>query len=338
MTGLSLCTHITIDHRNLTTWQISWRATGGGRGQCMSVSLRPHNDEPSSLLSLLHMKSVLLIHLCQLQSIRRTINARADTRSSWLCDERWPCACIDDISLNGTGVNAFTFAVRNTTGAVHAWKRERTLIEKPGCTCLRVRRGTVCSWGQIEAKSNRNDTVLTRTRAVGYRVPPQRLPLKGGRSRWKQTRGIHQSSSPFPSSSSRFRCMAVRLWHANKRLFLFSSPLQEKVESKMRSRASNGLVTMENRSLLISFFHSLGFSFSVPSFGWCREVAVRGFEGRDEGEEWWVLCPCQRQLMAHLRLCGWSRVKRDAFWSVTERLHAADFGFILALYLENLTK
>lgn len=156
-------THITIDHRNFTTWQISWRATGGGRlrGQCMSVTLRPHNDEPSSLLSLLHMKSVLLIHLCQLQSIRRTINARADTLSSWLCDERWwPCACIDDISFKGTGVNAFTFAVRNTTGAVNVWKREWTLIEKPGCTCLRVRRVSLqlrTNWSQIQSKWHGTD-------------------------------------------------------------------------------------------------------------------------------------------------------------------------------------
>lgn len=45
-------------------------------------------------------------------------------------------------------------------------------------------------------------------------------------------------------------------------------------------------------SQLISFFHSLGFSFPVPSFGWCQEMAVRRFEGRDElcvrvSASWW---------------------------------------------------
>ncbi len=158
------------------------------------------------------------------------------------------------IYLRGTQHNRCCACVKTRTNAYReTWLH---LFARSARDSLQLR----TNWSQ----SNRNDTVLTRTRAVGYRVPPQRLPLKGGRSRWKQTRGIHQSSSPFPSSSSRFRCMAVRLWHANKRLFLFSSPLQEKVESKMRSRASNGLVTMENRSLLISFFHSLGFLSQSP--------------------------------------------------------------------------
>lgn len=44
---ISVCTHITIDHRNFPTWQISWRATGGGRAEanacpCPFVLLMTH--------------------------------------------------------------------------------------------------------------------------------------------------------------------------------------------------------------------------------------------------------------------------------------------------------
>jgi len=117
----SVCTQITIDHRNFPTWQISWRATGGGRGQSMSVSLRPPND-PSSL-SLYYTKKwakflwYMFGHDTMNKTSTRTlgtINARADILS-WLCgDERWwPCACMDDNSLKGTKVNVFTFTVQH---------------------------------------------------------------------------------------------------------------------------------------------------------------------------------------------------------------------------------
>lgn len=212
-----------------------------------------------------------MIHVWQMRWTGRahahsvgTINARADTLS-WLCDERWwPCACLDDNSLKGTRINVFTFTVQHNNRCCKCVQtRTNAYIEKPAYTCLHVRQLTVCSWGQIEAKCIRNDTVLTRTRAAPGAATSSAIQ---GRAFWLKTSGIHQSISPFPSSSSRFRCMAVRLWHANKRLFLLLSPLQEKVESKMCSRASNGRVTMEHRarslSLSLSLLPSLFLSFT----------------------------------------------------------------------------
>jgi len=123
-----------------------------------------------------------------------------------------------------------------------------------------------------------------------YRVPPHRLPFKGGHSDWKQTSGIRQSISPFPSSSSRFRCMAVRLWHANKRLFLAQVPSKKKSNPKCALELPMGewpWSTALARSLSLSLLPSLFLSFThlfffpSPLIRLILEMAERMFEGRE---------------------------------------------------------
>lgn len=250
-----------------------------------------------------------MIHVWQMRWTGRahahsvgTINARADTLS-WLCDERWwPCACLDDNSLKGTRINVFTFTVQHNNRCCKCVQtRTNAYIEKPAYTCLHIRELTVCSWGQIEAKCIRNDTVLTRTRAAPGAATSSTIQ---GRAFWLKTNERN------PPKYLTFSLLVLPIQvHGCSPLARQQTLVSSLKSPSRKSRIQNVLSSFQwasdhgapralslsfslSPSQLISFFHSLGFSFPVPSFGWCQEMAVRRFEGRDElcvrvSASWW---------------------------------------------------
>lgn len=193
-----------------------------------------------------------------------------------------------------------------TTGAVCV--QTRTNVYRETWLHLFARSAlTVCSWGQIEAKCIRNDTVLTRTRAVPCAATSSAVQ---GRAFWLKT----NEQNPLKCLTFSLLVLPIQVHGCSplarqQTLVSSPSPLQEKVESKMCSRASNGRVTMEHRarafsrslsllpSLFLSFTH-LVFLSQSPHSADSGDGREKVWRERDEGKEWWVVRPCHRQLMA----------------------------------------
>ncbi len=224
----------------------------------------------------------------------------------WHLPQRHRGKCI---YLRGTQHNRCCECVKTRTNAY----RETCLhlFARSASDSLQLR----TNWSQ----TNRNDTARYWPVRERYRVPPQRLPFKGGvlaeNKREESTKVAHLFRPRPPDSGA---------W-----LFAFGTPTNACFFSQVLSKKkSNPKCALElpmgawpwstAPCLFLSFTHLFFLSQSPHSADVGRWQWER-FEGRDEGEEcWWVVCPCHLQLMAHLSLCGWSRVKRDAFWSVTQ--------------------